>query len=279
VFANKNLELTIYKNFLGDIIMITALRTAATGMHAQQTNVDVISNNLANVNTTGFKGSRVSFNDLVYQNNAVAGAESSSAGTELPTGAQVGLGVRVNSVYKVHTQGDMIGTKSPFDIAIQGDGFFKISMPSGETAYTRDGSFQLDSNGNFVNSLGYPLDPTISVPDGTTDLTISSTGIVNAKVNGSSTNLGQITLASFTNPAGLEAMGDNLFTETNASGSATDGTPADSGYGSLLQSFLEGSNVDSVTAVTDLITAQRAYELNSKVITTADQMMEKVSQL
>lgn len=259
--------------------MITALRTAATGMHAQQTNVDVISNNLANVNTTGYKGARVAFNDLVYQNNSVAGAESSSSGTVLPTGSQVGLGVRVNSVYKIHNQGDMIKTDSPFDIAVQGEGFFKINMPSGDTAYTRDGSFQLDGNGSFVNSLGYQLDPAISVPQGATNLTISSTGVVNAQVNGSSTNLGQITISSFTNPAGLESLGDNLFRETNASGSSTDGTPGDSGYGTLLQGFLEGSNVDSVSAVTDLITAQRAYELNSKVITTADQMMERVSQI
>jgi len=259
--------------------MITALRTAATGMHAQQTNVDTISNNLANVNTTGFKSSRVSFNDLVYQNEAVAGAESSSSGTVLPTGSQIGLGVRVNSVYKIHTQGDMVKTSSPFDMAIQGEGFFKVSMPSGETSYTRDGSFQLDSNGNFVNSLGYQLDPAVSVPQGATDLTISSTGVVNAKTNGSSVNLGQITLSTFTNPAGLESLGDNLFAETDASGPSTDGNPADSGYGSLLQGFLESSNVDSITAVTDLITAQRAYELNSKVITTADQMMERVSQI
>lgn len=259
--------------------MITALRTAATGMHAQQTNVDVISNNLANVNTTGFKGGRVSFNDLIYQNNAVAGAESSSSGTMLPTGSQVGLGVRVNSVYRVHTQGDMIKTDSPFDVAVQGDGFFKISMPSGDTAYTRDGSFQIDANGNFVNSLGYQLDPVVTVPNGATNLTISSTGVVNATVNNTSTNLGQITIANFTNPAGLESIGDNLFRESNASGSATDGNPGDAGYGTLLQGFLEGSNVDSVSAVTDLITAQRAYELNSKVITTADQMMERVSQI
>lgn len=259
--------------------MITALRSAATGMHAQQTNVDVISNNLANVNTTGFKSSRVAFNDLVYQNNSVAGAESSTSGTVLPTGSQVGLGVRVNSVYKIHSQGDMMKTSSPFDIAIQGEGFFKISMPSGETSYTRDGSFQVDANGSFVNSLGYQLDPVITVPQGATDLTISSTGVVNAKVNGTSTNLGQISISTFTNPAGLESLGDNLFSETSASGTSTDGNPADSGYGSLLQGFLEGSNVDSITAVTDLITAQRAYELNSKVITTADQMMERVSQI
>ena len=259
--------------------MITALKTAATGMHAQQTNVDVISNNLANVNTTGFKASRIAFNDLVYQNESIAGAESSTSGTMLPTGSQVGLGVRVNAVYKIHTQGDMMKTSSPFDVAIQGEGFFKINMPSGETSYTRDGSFQIDANGNFVNSLGYQLDPAITVPSGATDLTISSTGVVNAKVNGNSTNLGQITIARFTNPAGLESLGDNLFAETDASGTATDGNPADTGYGSLLQGFLEGSNVDSITAVTDLITAQRAYELNSKVITTADQMMERVSQI
>lgn len=259
--------------------MITALKTAATGMHAQQTNVDVISNNLANVNTTGFKASRIAFNDLVYQNESIAGAESSTAGTMLPTGSQVGLGVRVNAVYKIHTQGDMMKTSSPFDVAIQGEGFFKINMPSGETSYTRDGSFQIDANGNFVNSLGYQLDPAITVPSGATDLTISSTGVVNAKVNGNSTNLGQITISRFTNPAGLESLGDNLFAETDASGTATDGNPADTGYGSLLQGFLEGSNVDSITAVTDLITAQRAYELNSKVITTADQMMERVSQI
>ncbi|MCP4355581.1 MAG: flagellar basal-body rod protein FlgG [Proteobacteria bacterium] len=259
--------------------MLTSLRTAATGMHAQQTNVDVISNNLANVNTTGYKASRVAFNDLVYQDTAVAGAESSSSGTVLPTGSQIGLGVRVNSVYKIHSQGSMNNTSSPFDMAIQGDGFFEINLPSGETAYTRDGSFQLDANGSFVNSLGYQLSPAISVPQGSTAVTISNTGVASAKINGSTTNIGQITISTFTNPAGLESLGDNLFSETIASGPATTGNAGDSGYGTVLQGFLEASNVDSITSVTDLITAQRAYELNSKVITTADQMMEKVSQL
>lgn len=259
--------------------MITALRTAATGMHGQQTNVDVISNNLANVNTTGFKASRVAFSDLVYQNKSVAGAESSNSGTILPTGSQVGLGVKVSSIYKIHTQGDMITTDSPFDMAIQGNGFFKVQLPSGDSAFTRDGSFQVDANGNFVNSLGYALDPAITIPAEATDLTISATGVVNAKVNNVETNLGQITLSSFVNPAGLHSIGDNLLMETDASGSATEANPGDSGYGTLLQGFLESSNVDSITAVTDLITAQRAYELNSKVITSADQMMERVAQL
>lgn len=188
--------------------MITALKTAATGMHGQQTFVDVISNNLANVNTAGFKADRVAFSDLVYQNMSSAGAQSSNSGTVLPTGTQVGLGVKVTGVYKINTQGDMTQTDSAFDMAIQGEGYFKISLPSGDTAYTRDGSFQLDSTGNFVNSLGYALDPSINVPSGATDLTISGTGVVSAKLNGTDTNLGQVTLSLFTNPSGLYSKGE-----------------------------------------------------------------------
>jgi flagellar basal-body rod protein FlgG len=259
--------------------MISALKIAATGMQAQQMNVDVLSNNIANMNTTGFKRQRAAFEDLVYQNRIAPGATTSSAGTVAPTGAQVGLGVNVGAVYSIFTQGTVSETGNALDMAIQGRGFFKITMPDGTTGYSRDGSFQIDANGQVVTSDGYLLDPNFTVPPETLNLTISETGYVTAKINDVITDLGQITLAMFTNEAGLESIGGNIYKETVASGTATDVNPTKSGAGSILQSFLEYSNVDPIEAVTSLITAQRAYELNSKVITTADEMLAATNQM
>lgn len=259
--------------------MISALKIAATGMQAQQMNVDVLSNNIANMNTTGFKRQRAAFSDLVYQNRIAPGATTSSAGNIAPTGAQVGLGVNVGAVYSIFTQGTVSETGNVLDMAIQGRGFLKITMPDGTTGYTRDGSFQIDANGQVVNSDGYLLDPNFTVPLEALNLTISETGLVTAKVNDVSTELGQITLSMFTNEAGLESIGNNIYKETVASGTPTDVNPTESGSGGILQRFLEFSNVDPIEAVTSLITAQRAYELNSKVITTADEMLAATNQI
>lgn len=259
--------------------MMSALKIAATGMQAQQMNVDVLSNNIANMNTTGFKRQRASFADLVYQNSIAPGASTSSAGTVAPTGAQVGLGVNVGSVYSIFTQGTVSETGGVLDIAIQGRGFFKVTMPDGTTAYTRDGSFQLDASGQVVTAEGYLVDPNFTVPENAVNLTISETGLVSAKIDDTITELGQITLAMFVNEAGLENIGNNLYKETIASGSATDVNPTESGSGGVLHHFLEYSNVDPIESVTSLITAQRAYELNSKVITTADEMLAATNQI
>lgn len=259
--------------------MFQSLRIAATGMHAQQLNVDVLSNNIANMSTSGFKEGMATFNDLVYQNRIGVGALTSSTGTMNPTGLQVGLGVSVGSVYKQMKQGNLTNTGNQFDVAISGRGFYKISMPDGTTRYTRDGSFQLNQDGQIVTKDGYALDPAITVPTNATDFTVTSTGTVTAKVDNAVTNLGSVTLSMFTNEAGLESKGDNLYAETEASGSPSDTTPGADGSGTLTQNFLESSNVDAITSITSLITAQRAYELNSKVITAADQMLSALTQM
>lgn len=259
--------------------MLQALRIAATGMHAQQLNVDVLSNNIANLNTTGFKQGMPTFSDLVYQNQVAVGAITSSSGTLAPTGLQVGLGVKVGSVYKLMKQGNLLQTGNAFDLGMSGRGFFRISMPDGSTSYTRDGSFQLNQDGQMVTKDGYPLDPAISVPVDATDFTVSSLGIVSAKVNNVVTELGTITVSMFVNEAGLESMGDNLYRETEASGAATDTNLAEGGAGTIAQSMVETSNVDAIESITRLITAQRAYELNSRVISTADEMLGTLSQL
>jgi flagellar basal-body rod protein FlgG len=259
--------------------MMQSLRIAATGMHAQQLNVDVLSNNIANLNTTAFKQQNAAFTDLVYQNRIGVGAITSAAGTLAPTGLQIGLGVSVGSTYKNMTQGSLTNTGNAFDLAVSGRGFFRVTMPDGTTAYTRDGSFQIDQNGQMVSKEGYAFDPNITVPANSTDFTVTANGIVTVKVDNVTTQLGTITLSMFTNEAGLENMGQNLYRETEASGTATDATPAEAGAGTISQNFLESSNVDAIESITRLITAQRAYELNSRVISTADEMLQTLSQL
>lgn len=258
-----------------------ALSIAATGMIAQQLNVEVISNNIANMNTTGFKRQRAEFQDLLYQNIERVGSSSSDAGTIIPSGIQVGVGVKTGGVYRITEQGSVIGTENPFDMAINGSGYFRVTLPSGDDAYTRAGSFQLGPTGQIVTLEGYTVGPGLTVPQEAIDVSINSQGEVLVKLEGQvdPTNLGRMELATFPNPAGLEAIGNNQFLETPASGAANLGVPNTPGFGSLLQSFLENSNVNSVSEVTSLITAQRAYEMNSKVISTADEMMSVTSNL
>ena len=258
-----------------------ALRTAATGMSAQQLNVEVISNNIANMNTIGFKRQRAEFQDLLYQTIERAGAQSSDQGTVVPTGVQVGGGVKTGSVYRIVGQGSMTNTGNPFDIGIEGRGYLQVLMPSGETAYTRAGNLSLNDQGQLVTDDGYLIQPAITIPQDAVDVTISKTGQVQiSKADAAVPEIaGQLELATFVNEAGLEAMGDNLFMESGASGPATTGTPGSVGFGQLLQGYTEASNVDAVSEITALIVAQRAYEMNSKVITTADEMLQAANQV
>jgi flagellar basal-body rod protein FlgG len=260
---------------------VRSLNIAATGMLAQQQNVEVISNNIANMNTTAYMRRRTEFHDLIYQNLRRVGSTSSDSGTVVPSGVQLGLGVKMAAVYRIHEQGNLTSTDNTFDIAIQGNGFFQVQLPDGSTAYSRDGSFQLSPSGQIVTHDGNPIVPNISVDTNAIDVTINSTGEVLVKVQGSITpnNAGQIQLASFPNDAGLESVGSNLYLETPASGSATTGSPGATGYGTMLQGFLETSNVNAVSEVSELISAQRAYEMNSKVIQTSDQMMSTLNQI
>ena len=258
-----------------------SLSIAATGMLAQQTNVDVISNNIANMNTTGYKRFRPEFQDLLYQNLRRVGAESSDSGTIIPSGVQIGVGVKTASVYRITEQGNLISTSNTFDVAIQGTGYFQLQLPSGENGFTRAGSFQLSASGQIVNADGYTVSPGIAIPSDAVDITINANGQVLAKIDGQVTpqNVGTLDLVSFANGAGLESIGGNLLLETPSSGPPTVGTPGAPGYGFLQQGFIETSNVDAVSEITALIAAQRAYEMNSKVITTADEMMRTSSQL
>ena len=258
-----------------------SLSIAATGMMAQQLNVEVISNNIANMSTSGFKRQRAEFQDLLYQNLRRVGTNSSDSGTIVPSGIQVGLGVKTGSVYRVMTQGDMNNTGNKLDMAIQGRGYFRVQLPSGTDAYTRAGNFQLSPDGQIVTSDGYTVAPGITVPSTATDITISKDGQVQATIPGQTAPqvVGQLELSNFQNEAGLEAQGDNLFIETAASGSPTTGAPASTGFGSIQQGFLETSNVNAVTEISDLITAQRAYEMNAKIITASDEMMSVTSNL
>ena len=258
-----------------------ALRTAATGMSAQQLNVEVISNNIANMNTVAFKKQRAEFQDLLYQTMEQAGTQSSSQGTIVPTGVQVGAGVKAGSVYRIGTQGAMTRTDNQFDIAIEGRGYFQVLMPTGETAYTRAGNLAVNDQGQLVTQDGYTIQPAITIPATATQVAISKDGQVQATVPGTTapTVVGTIELASFMNDGGLSAQGANLFLETAASGSATTGTPGQAGYGTLLQGYTEASNVDAVSEITALIVAQRAYEMNSKVISTADTMLGVANQV
>jgi len=260
--------------------MIRGLHTAAAGMTAQQKDIDVISNNIANVNTTGFKKDRTEFQDLMYQSlNYTAGA--TSADTNNPTGIDTGLGVRVAGIQKNFIQGSLKETGNDYDLAIQGNGFFKITLPTGETGYTRNGSFKLDSEGSIVNGLGYKLDPEIVIPSNLIDVSIAQDGTVSAvePATGAIQQLGQITIVNFVNPAGLAPQGDSLYLASEVSGDPIDGTPGLEGIGTIRQGMLEGSNVQLVTEMVNLITAQRGYEANSKAITTTDTMLQTVNQL
>ncbi len=259
--------------------MIRAMFSASTGMNANQLSVDTIANNLANVNTTGFKKMRADFQDILYQKMRPAGAEN-VAGSQVPSGIELGLGVRPVSVAKVFTQGELIKTDNRLDVAIEGDGFFQVLLPDGTTAYTRDGAIKLDSNGNFVNADGLLYQPTITVPSNAVELVIGQDGTVTAiDENGTGTNIGQLQLAKFLNPVGLSNLGKNLYQETVASGSATVGTPGESGFGRLAQGFLELSNIQLVEELVNLILAQRAYEVNSRVIRTSDEMLRTATQI
>ncbi len=258
-----------------------SLSIAATGMLAQQTNVDVIANNIANMNTTAFKRQRPEFQDLLYQTLRRVGSTSSDAGTVVPSGVQLGVGVKTASVYRITEQGNVMSTGNTLDLAIQGLGYFKVRLPNGDDAYTRAGSFQLSAEGEIVTADGFTVSPGISLPAEAVDISINPSGEVQAKLDGQiqPQTVGQIELATFPNAAGLEAIGDNLLLETPASGASSTGTPGSAGFGTILQGFLETSNVDAVSEITALISAQRAYEMNSKVITTSDEMMRTASQL
>ncbi len=255
-----------------------ALWVAKTGLDAQQTRMAVISNNLANVNTVGFKKGRAQFEDLLYQNVRQVGAQS-SANTELPSGLQLGTGVKVVSTEKIHTQGNVVQTGNALDMAISGRGFFQILMPNGDIAYTRNGSFKMSADGQMVTNNGYFLEPAITIPSDATSISISNDGIVSVTQPGNPTpqQIGQIQLADFINPTGLEPIGENLFRESVASGAPTIGNPAEDERGALEQHSLETSNVNVVEEMVNMIETQRAYEMNSKAISTADQMLAFVT--
>ena len=260
--------------------MMRSLWTAASGMVAQQANIDVVSNNLANVNTTGFKKSRSDFEDLMYQTIRQSGT-ATGADTQLPTGIQLGSGVRQVATQKIYTQGPTQSTGNDLDMTIEGDGFFQITMSDGTINYTRDGAFKRDEQGRIVNSEGYPLEPAITIPEGSSEIAISSDGRVSAKLAGqtASQELGQIQLVKFVNPAGLDSVGHNLLKETAASGTPVASDPGVDGTGTIMQKYLEMSNVQVVEEMVNMIVAQRAYEINSKAITTSDNMLEQVANL
>ena len=257
------------------------LAIGATGMQAQQLQIEVISNNIANLSTTGFKRSRAEFQDMLYENMRRVGSASSDTGTLLPSGLQVGLGVKPVATYRINEQGNLNVTNNSYDLAINGRGYFQVQQADGTTAYTRAGSFQLNQNGQLVTSDGLQILPAITVPQNAVTVTVNASGQVLATVDGQATQqtLGQLQIATFTNPAGLDAIGNSLMKETDASGAAVVGNPQAAGFGNLVQGSLENSNVDIVSEITDLISAQRAYEMNSKVIKTADDMLTTVTQL
>ena len=258
-----------------------SLSIAATGMLAQQTNVDVISNNIANMNTTAFKRQRAEFQDLLYQQVSRPGAATSADGTRVPSGIQLGAGVKTAGIYRIAEQGALTNTGNRYDVAINGDGYFQITLPNGDTAYTRAGSFQLSDQGELVTNDGYLVQPNITIPQGAVDVIVSKTGLVQIKM-ADQTNLqdvGQLELATFVNEAGLEAIGSNLMMETPASGTPNIAAPGQPGFGSLNQGFLEASNVNPVSEITSLISAQRAYEMNSRVVKASDEMLATSTQL
>lgn len=260
--------------------MIRSLWISKTGLDAQQTQMDVLANNLANVNTTGFKRSRAVFEDLLYQNMRQPGAQSSQQ-TNLPTGLQVGTGVRPVATSRVHTQGNLQQTGNNLDMAINGQGFFQVQMPDGTSGYTRDGSFRVDAQGQLVTSNGFPISPAITIPPNAQSVTIGQDGSVSVTLSGNATptNVGTIQLANFTNPAGLESRGQNLYVETQASGAPNTSNPGTNGHGTLSQGYVETSNVNVVEELVSMIQTQRAYEINSKAIQTSDQMLQKLAQL
>ncbi len=251
-----------------------ALAIAATGMSAQQTNVEVIANNLANINTTGFKRGKAEFSDLLYEAQRLQGVSNRGSGNTIPEGAQLGLGVRTAAIRNLQTQGSLTNTGNTFDLALNGRGWFQLTGPNGDTVYTRAGAFNTNATGQLVSLDGYAVSPSILVPNNSTNVTVSQSGIVTATVAGNTTpvQLGQLTTANFANETGLEHLGSNMFRETPASGAPVVGVPGDPGFGSLSQGYLEASNVDPVKEISDLISAQRAYEMNSKVIQACDQM-------
>lgn len=260
--------------------MIRSLWISKTGLDAQQTQMDVIANNLANVSTSGFKRSRAVFEDLLYQNLRQPGGQTSQQ-TSLPSGLQLGTGVRPVATERIHTQGNLQQTNNDKDVAINGSGFFQVLLPDGTTAYTRDGSFQTDANGQLVTASGYVIQPAITIPANAVSLTVGRDGTVSVTTPGSAapTQVGSLQLATFINPAGLESKGENLYVETAASGNPGTNTPGTNGAGVLTQGYIETSNVNVVEELVNMIQTQRAYEINSKAITTSDQMLQKLSQL
>src|SRR6202046_2581525 len=258
-----------------------ALSIASTGMSAQQTNVETIANNLANMNTTAFKEQRAEFTDLLYQNIQTPGSQTSDQGTYAPNGIQLGAGVRTAAVYRITTQGDLQSTGNPYDVAIQGSGYFRIQQADGTDAYSRSGNFSLSPQGQLVTQDGLIVQPGIAIPANTLSVAINAQGQVNATVAGNTTpqTVGQLELDRFANEAGLNAGGNNLYLETAASGAPQAGGPGSTGHGPVRQGYLESSNVDPVSAITSLITAQRAYEMNSKVITAASDMLQQTAQM
>lgn len=260
--------------------MMRSLWISKTGLDAQQSQMDVIANNLANVSTSGFKRSRAVFEDLIYQTIRQPGAQSSQQ-TQLPSGLQLGTGVRPVATERIFTQGNLQLTSNDKDVAIQGAGFFQVLLPDGSTAFTRDGSFQTDSQGQLVTASGFPLQPAITIPANAQSLTIGRDGTVSVTTPGASapTQVGAIQLATFINPAGLQAKGENLYVETSASGNANTNAPGANGAGLLTQGYVETSNVNVVEELVNMIQTQRAYEINSKAITTSDQMLQKLTQM
>ena len=258
-----------------------ALRIAATGMAAQQTNVEVISQNIANMNTVGYKAQRAEFEDLVYQNVVRPGAQSSDTGTVVPTGIQLGSGVKTGSVYRIMTQGTISQTGNQLDVAINGRGYLQVLLPSGDTAYTRAGNLSVNDQGQIVTSDGYQVIPQVTIPQNASAITISQSGQVQVTLpnQAATQQVGQMQLASFYNEAGLEAIGNNLFLQSGSSGQPVTGTPSSTGFGYIQQGYTEASNVDPTNEISNLIIAQRAYEMNSKVITSADQMLQTANQM
>ena len=258
-----------------------ALAIGATGMEAQQLQIEVISNNIANLSTTGFKRSRVEFQDMLYENMRRVGSASSDTGTLLPSGLQVGLGVKPVATYRINEQGNLNVTNNPYDLAINGIGYFQVQQPDGTPAYTRAGSLQLNQTGQLVTADGMPIIPAITVPATATTVTVNASGQVLASITGQTAQqtLGQLQLSTFTNPAGLQSVGSNLLQETESSGAAVSGNPQSGQFGAIVQGSLETSNVDIVSEITNMITAQRAYEMNSKVIKASDEMLSTASQL